>query len=80
MTNLTDFEVYTTQIGGKWVVATNASPYFCFEGDSEQAVLAKARRALRFVCSVREELAAEEGREQIAPAWQVKPAKELAVA
>lgn len=33
---------------GRFVAASNCSPYFCFRADSEEAVLAKVSEALAF--------------------------------
>lgn len=34
--------------GGKWVAATQQSPYCLLEGDTEQEVVEKAKRAIAF--------------------------------
>ncbi len=48
-----DFEVIIGQLDtGRWVAATDESPYFCLTGESESAVTEKARAALRFYCRV----------------------------
>jgi hypothetical protein len=51
---------------GRWLAASNVSPYFCVEGDSQEAVFAAAGRALAFYGSAIEELHAqlEEHRER----------------
>lgn len=33
---------------GRWVSASNESPYFCFFGETEEAVRAKTARAWKF--------------------------------
>ena len=40
--------LHTAQTENGWVAATDASPYFCFQAETEQLVLAKARSALDF--------------------------------
>lgn len=43
------FEIHIGQIGpDRFLAATSASPYFCFEAESKEAVTEKVRRALRF--------------------------------
>ena len=39
----------------RWIAATTTSPYLCFEGDSESAVVAKLRGAREFVARTLEE-------------------------
>ncbi len=39
-------------VDGKYLIASTASPYFLFEGDSEGAVVNKAIAALRFYDSL----------------------------
>jgi hypothetical protein len=42
-------EVHLARTGdGKWVAATSASPYFCFESDSEAEVTRLAHHAVSF--------------------------------
>lgn len=78
MTDFADLVVYTTQTGDKWLAATNSSPYFCFEAESEKAALAKAARALHFAQTVNSKL--ERGREGPVHNWHKTPARELAAA
>jgi predicted RNase H-like HicB family nuclease len=40
--------LHTAQTENGWVAATDASPYFCFQAETEQLVIAKARSALAF--------------------------------
>ncbi|MDB5641568.1 MAG: hypothetical protein JWN07_885 [Hyphomicrobiales bacterium] len=49
--------LHTAQIENGWVAATDASPYFCFQAETEQQVLAKARSALSFFVQSSEEIA-----------------------
>ena len=37
---------FTTTDEGKWLAASNETPFFCFEGDSEEEVERLAARAL----------------------------------
>jgi hypothetical protein len=47
MKEIWDIAVYTARRNdGKWVAATDSSPYFYLEADSEPSVLEAARRAL----------------------------------
>ena len=49
MTDLKELNVYTTTDDqGRWYAATGVVPYFCFEGATEQEVLAEAADALKF--------------------------------
>lgn len=53
MTDISNLSVWTlrgTTSDGqdKWVAATGVAPYFCLVADSEDAVLSRAGRALRF--------------------------------
>jgi hypothetical protein len=63
MTDISNLEVHISQFGKKWLAATNGSPYFCFEADSEKALIAKLRKlvssAKRFA-----EIYESRGREQ----------------
>jgi predicted RNase H-like HicB family nuclease len=52
MNDYSNILVHTAEIDGKWIAATNAAPYFCFEAASEEAAFATAARALRFFFSV----------------------------
>lgn len=36
---------------GRFVAASNSSPFFCFRGESEDAVFAKVDAALTFYCN-----------------------------
>lgn len=76
MINLENLVVYTTQAGDKWLVATNTSPYFCFEAASEEAALAKASRAIRLVQRAVQNIS--ERRDESAPSWHKVTARELA--
>lgn len=38
---------------GRFVAASSNSPFFCFRGDTEQAVLDKVGKALRFYASTK---------------------------
>lgn len=38
----------TAQHGNEWLIATNASPYFCMSCVSREAAIEKARRAIAF--------------------------------
>jgi predicted RNase H-like HicB family nuclease len=40
--------LHTAETENGWVAATDASPYFCFQAETEQLVVAKARLALAF--------------------------------
>lgn len=46
MTNdILDTEIYIARDGKKkWLAATNAPPYFCFEADSQKALFAKLKK------------------------------------
>lgn len=81
MTNLAKLNIYTIQTGQKWVAATNRSPYFCFEAETEDEARAKAKRALRFyetASRVTDET--HGGRGHQAGNWHKMSAKELVAA
>ncbi|WP_349369193.1 hypothetical protein [Salinarimonas sp.] len=81
MTNLSDLNVYTIKTGQKWVAATNRSPYFCFEADTRDEALAKAKRALAFYeTALRMQDGVNGGRERRAAGWQKMTAEELVAA
>jgi len=44
---------------GTYIAASNASPFFCFEGKSEEEVQEKARRALNFFNGAEGKIVAE---------------------
>jgi len=75
----------------KWIAATNESPYFCFVGASEDEVLEKAKRALRYYISASQRLSdafyvrtpwGQKGEGGIEPSsfhiWKTVKAKDLA--
>jgi hypothetical protein len=44
-----NIEIHVAPTSAKtWIAATASSPYFCFEADSRDAVIAIVKRALRF--------------------------------
>jgi hypothetical protein len=44
-----NIEIHVAPTSAKtWIAATASSPYFCFEADSKDAVIAIAKRAVRF--------------------------------
>lgn len=50
MTNDHDLRVLIgTTESGRYIAASTVSPFFCFEAESEQAVIEKVRAALAFV-------------------------------
>ena len=78
---------YKEAAPGRWIAASAASPYFCVEADSREAVFAAARRALAFYGSAKEELhaqlAAHRERTRAIPTFDNKhkiSARELAAA
>jgi hypothetical protein len=48
MNNISDLQISIGNFGQKWLAATNRSPYFCFEADSEAALDAKLKKAVAF--------------------------------
>ena len=54
----------STTPDGKFFAATNQSPYFCFEAESEEAVLEKAKNGLAFYVGARAEHRASPTTEQ----------------
>ena len=77
--------VYSKEISpGRWLAATGAAPYFCFEAKTHKEVLEVTKRALRFYGSVKERLDSEvkstRERERAIPTFSSKDkvlAKEL---
>lgn len=60
MAELKNAIVYFRQASdGRWLAATGTAPYFCFEAESQDAVLQVATRALRFYADAIEEFADE---------------------
>lgn len=81
MADISNLCVYTVQRGDKWLVATNQSPYFCFEAASERAALDKASAALVFYKRAQSHLNVEQGgREPVAWDWRALPAERLVAA
>jgi hypothetical protein len=88
MDDISRLQIYTVQTSeGRWLAATAAAPYFCFESDSQEAVTDIAARALRFYTSVKDRLETEvqtsKGRSKAVPTFDPKnkiSAKELVAA
>ena len=85
MTNQT---IYFKEVApGRWLAATGVSPYFCFEGESQDAVFSLAARALAFHSGAKNEvqpqLEAHRERTRAIPTFDNKhtiSARELAAA
>jgi predicted RNase H-like HicB family nuclease len=48
--------VHIARTENGWVAATEATPYFCFQAETEQLALEKARAALQFFSQSSEEI------------------------
>ena len=81
MTQNREWRIFTSERDGKWLAATNLSPFFCFEAESEEAVLLKTREALKFYGEAKAKIVeSKRERELVVPAWRVKPSEHLIAA
>jgi hypothetical protein len=82
MRNIDDLKFYTGPFGdNRWLALSFHSPYFCFEAESEEALLVKCKKAVTFcrkaLSHIRE---SEDNRERKTPPFRptkVISAKEL---
>jgi len=81
MTNIDELKFYTGPYGeNRWLALSFNSPYLCFEAESEQALLAKCRKAVAFCRKALAHVAARERKLQPFQPTKVISAKELEAA